>query len=127
MLLFKYPQLEYAVAKLSRCGTSCLKFLVVFWEPSAFQSFIVIVHQRFHSALGHSSKWPRLTNRKVLLSSVWHVALVKNNLVAANMLNGYLRNFKLKMIVAVFEESHPTMVLILIQDISLRHADGGVD
>ena len=64
-----------------------------------------------------------MTHCKVLLGPVWHVALVKNCLVAAGPDHGSLMNIRLKVGVAVPEEAHPETVLVILMDICRRHAD----
>ena len=62
----------------------------------------------------------------MLLGPVWHVALIKNCLVAAGPHHSSLRNLRFKVGVSVPEEAHHESVLFLLLDIGRRHADGAV-
>ena len=62
----------------------------------------------------------------MLLGLVWHVALIKNCLVAAGPHHSFLRNWRFKVSVSVSEQAHPKTVLILFFDIGRSHADGAV-
>ena len=62
----------------------------------------------------------------MLLRPVWHVALVKNCLVAAGPHYSSLLNLRFNVGVFVPEEAHPKSVLVLLMDIGRRHADGAV-
>ena len=62
----------------------------------------------------------------MLLDPVWHVALIKNCLVAAGPHHDSLRNLRFKVGVAVPKKAHPETVLILLLDLCRRHADGAV-
>ena len=62
----------------------------------------------------------------MLLGPVWHVALIKNCLVAAGPHHGSLRNLQFKVGVSVPKNAHPETVLVFLLDIGRRHADGAV-
>ena len=62
----------------------------------------------------------------MLLGPVWHIALDKICLVAAGPHHSSLRNLRFNLGVSVPEEAHPESVLVLLQDIGRRHADGVV-
>ena len=62
----------------------------------------------------------------MLLGPVWHVAIVKNFIVAAGPHHSSLRNLRFKVCVSVPEEAHPESIHLLPLDIGRRHADGAV-
>ena len=62
----------------------------------------------------------------MLIGPVGHIDRVSNCLVAAGPHHGTLRNWRLKVGVAVHEEAHPETILIFPLDIVRRHADGAV-
>ena len=62
----------------------------------------------------------------MLLNPVWHVALVKNCLVAAGLNYSLLRNWRFNVSIFVFEKAHPETVFVLLLDIGPSHADGAV-
>ena len=70
--------------------------------------------------------WHSLTHCKVLLGPVWHVAFVKNCIVAAGPQHGSLRNLRFKVGVSLPKKADPDTVLIFLLDIGRRHADGAV-
>ena len=121
---FVVPSGRIRLRKIFRSGTDCLKFSIARLSTSWFLQLIVVVHQLIYAALVPSFKWHHLTDRKIFLGPVWHVALVKNCLMAVAPHHGSLRNFWFKVGVSVPEEAQPNTVFVLLLDIGRRNADG---
>ena len=63
----------------------------------------------------------------MLLGPVWHVALVKNCLVAAGPHHYSLRYLRFKVSVSVSEQAHSETVLVLLLNIGRIHTDRAVE
>ena len=62
----------------------------------------------------------------MLLGPDYHVALIKNCIVASGPHHGSLRNLRFKVDVFVPKKAHSETVLVFLLDIGRRHADGAV-
>ena len=62
----------------------------------------------------------------MLLGPIWHVALVKNCLMAAGPHHGSFRNYRFNLSVSVSEKAHPETVFVLLLNIGRSHVDGTV-